>query len=150
MFIRLLFFAYRIYCFIFRPVRTGVRVMMIENGKVMLVRQTYMPGWFMPGGGLKRGEALEQAARREAKEETGAELGELKLLGVYTNFTEWKTDHNIVFICKDFKITGNPDNEIAEAHSFHLNELPEGLWPGHRHRLEEYQAGITNPQFGEW
>jgi ADP-ribose pyrophosphatase YjhB (NUDIX family) len=84
MFIRLLFSAYRVYCFIFRPVRTGVRVMMIQNGKVMLVRQTYMPGWFMPGGGLKRGETLEQAARREAKDEIGAELGELKLLGVYT------------------------------------------------------------------
>jgi 8-oxo-dGTP pyrophosphatase MutT (NUDIX family) len=150
MFIRLLYFAYRVHCFIFRPVRTGVRVMMIENRKVMLIRQTYMPGWFMPGGGLKRGETLEQAARREAKEETGAELGDLKLLGVYTNFTEWKTDHNIVFICKDFKITGNPDNEIAETHSFHLHELPEGLWPGHRHRLEEYQRGIANPQFGEW
>ena len=68
MYIRLLYFAYRIYCFLFRPVRMGVRVMMIRDNKVTLVRQTYMPGWFMPGGGLKRGETLEQAARREAFE----------------------------------------------------------------------------------
>jgi len=150
MFIRLLYYAYRIYCFIFRPVRTGVRVMMIQNGKVMLVRQTYMPGWFMPGGGLKRNETLEHAARRESYEETGAELGDIKLMGVYTSFTEWKTDHNIVFLCEDFEITGKSDKEIAEAYAFPLNELPKGLWPGHRRRLEEYQAGMANPQFGEW
>jgi len=138
------------YCFIFRPIRTGVRVMMIQNGKVQLVRQTYMPGWFMPGGGLKRGETLEQAARREAFEETGAELGNLQLMGGYTNFTEWKTDHNIVFTCTDYRISGKPDSEIAEVRAFPLNELPEGLWPGHRRRLEEYRAGDAIPQFGEW
>jgi 8-oxo-dGTP pyrophosphatase MutT (NUDIX family) len=150
MFIRLLYHVYRVYCFIFRPVRTGVRVMMIEKGRAWLVRQTYMPGWFMPGGGLQRGETLEQAARREAYEETGAELGEMKLMGVYTSFTDWKTDHNIVFFCENFKFTGKPDNEIAEARAFAFNELPEALWPGHRRRLEEYQAGTANPLFGEW
>ncbi|MFN8411172.1 MAG: NUDIX domain-containing protein [Anaerolineales bacterium] len=150
MFIKILYFGYRTYCFFLRPIRMGVRVMMIQNQKVTLIRQTYMPGWFMPGGGLKRGETLEEAARREAYEETGAELGSLKLMGTYTSFKDWKTDHNIVFICEDFKITGKPDKEIAEIKTFALNELPEGLWPGHLRRLSEYQAGIENPQFGEW
>jgi 8-oxo-dGTP pyrophosphatase MutT (NUDIX family) len=150
MYIRLLYIGYRAYCFIFRPIRAGVRVMMIKENKVWLVRQTYMPGWFMPGGGLKRGETLEQAARREAHEETGAELGELRLMGAYSSFLDWKTDHNLVFICEDFKITGVPDHEIAEARAFPLNELPDGLWPGHLRRLEERKAGLTNPQFGEW
>jgi 8-oxo-dGTP pyrophosphatase MutT (NUDIX family) len=150
MFIRILFVGYRIYCFIFRPIRMGIRVMMIQDDKVLLVRQTYLPGWFMPGGGLKRGETLEQAARREAREETGASLGEMKLMGAYTTFENWKTDHNIVFISKDFTFTGEHDSEIAEMRFFALNDLPEGLWPGHRHRLEEARAGIENPQFGEW
>jgi len=150
MYIHLLYLGYRVFCFIFRPVRAGVRVMMIQGDRVWLVRQTYMPGWFMPGGGLKRGETLEQAARREAYEETGAVLGPLKLLGIYTSFKDWKTDHNILFICEDFKITGIPDNEIAEARAFPLHELPDGLWPGHRRRLKEREAGLANPQFGEW
>jgi ADP-ribose pyrophosphatase YjhB (NUDIX family) len=148
--IRFLYFGYRVFLFIFRPVRMGVRVMMIQNNRVLLVRQTYIPGWFMPGGGLKRGETLEQAARREAREETGAELGEVHLMGVYTSFKEMKTDHNIVFICTDFTMSGEHDSEIAEVRFFELNELPEGLWPGHRRRLEEYRAGIKNPAFGEW
>jgi 8-oxo-dGTP pyrophosphatase MutT (NUDIX family) len=149
MLIKLIYYGFRIYCFFFRPVRVGVRAMMIQDGKVWLVRQTYMPGWFMPGGGVKRGETLEAATRREALEETGAVLGELKLLGAYTNFTEWKTDHNIVFICHEFEFKGKPDAEIAELRTFPLNELPGDLWPGHRRRLEEYQSGAL-PQFGEW
>lgn len=150
MHIKLLYLAYRIYCFLFRPVRMGVRVMMIQENKVTLIRQTYMPGWFMPGGGLKRGETLEQAARREAYEETGAELGEITFMGAYTSFRDWKTDHNLVFVCHDFKITGKPDGEIAEVKNFPVDQLPEGLWPGYQRRLEEYKLGKVNPQFGEW
>ena len=150
MYIRLLYFCFRVYCFIFRPVRVGVRVMMIKDDQVLLVRQTYIPGWFMPGGGLKRGETLEQAARREAREEVGAELTDIQFMGAYTGFKEWKTDHNIVFISQDFTMNGRHDREIAEVCFFHLNDLPEGLWPGHRRRLEEVQARMEHPQFGEW
>jgi 8-oxo-dGTP pyrophosphatase MutT (NUDIX family) len=40
-------------------------------GKVVLVRLTYAPGWRVPGGGRKRGEAPEQAMLRELREEIG-------------------------------------------------------------------------------
>jgi 8-oxo-dGTP pyrophosphatase MutT (NUDIX family) len=150
MFLRLLYIGFRIYCFIFRPIRIGVRMMMTQDNKVWLVRHTYIPGWFMPGGGVKRDETLEQAARREAFEETGAKLGEVTLMGAYTSFLDWKTDHGIVFICKDFTIIGRPDGEIAEVRTFSLHELPLDLWPSHRLRLEEYAANIPQPQFGEW
>jgi len=150
MLIHLLYIGFRIYCFLFRPIRMGVRTMMIQDDKVWLVRHTYIPGWFMPGGGLKRGETLEQAARRETYEETGAQLNKVTLLGAYTSFVDWKTDHGIVFLCKDFTITGQPDDEIAEVQAFSLNKLPDDLWPSHRLRLQEIAAGVSQPQFGEW
>jgi len=150
MVIRFLYLGFKIYCFIFRPVRMGVRALMIQGGKVWLVRHTYVRGWFLPGGGPKRGETLEHAARREALEETGAELGEMTLMGVYTNFVQWKTDHSIVFICKDFKITGRPDGEIAEMRAFSLDDLPADVFSSHRLRLDEYRAGRVIPSFGEW
>lgn len=148
--IRLLYFGYRIYCFFFRPRTLGVRVMLIQNGKVLLVRQTYMPGWFMPGGGVKRGETLEQAVRREAHEEVGAQMGELKLLGAYTHFGERKSDHNVLFLCTDFTLSGKPDKEIAEIQFFPFDSLPDELFPAHRRRVEEYRDGREIPQFGEW
>ena len=150
MFLRLAYLAFKVYLFLFRPIRMGVRVMMIQDNKVLLVRQTYLSGWFMPGGGLKRGETLEQTARREAREEVGADLGEIKLLGVYTNFKELKTDHNIVFVSNDFTLSGKHDREVAELRFFALDNLPKNLWPGHRRRLEEYRAGSEHPAFGEW
>lgn len=150
MYLKLLYLAYKIFCFIFRPVRTGVRVMMLEDDKVWLIRHTYLSGWFLPGGGLKRNETLDQAARREAYEETGAELKELTLIGVFTSFIQWKTDHAIVFLCRDFKITGRSDNEIAEMRLFALDELPADTFPLHRRLLESYRSGRIPANFGEW
>ena len=124
--------------------------MMIKDEQVLLIRHTYQPGWFMPGGGVKRGETLEQAARREAQEEVGAELGELTLLGIYTHIGDFRTDHNILFLCCDFTLDGTHDSEIAETRFFALNDLPENLALGHRRRLEEYRAGTPVLQFGEW
>lgn len=147
---RLVYLAYRIYCFIFRPLTLGVRVMMIQNDQVLLVRQTYINGWFMPGGGVKRGETLDQAARREAHEETGATLNNLRLVGAYTNFKEWKSDHNILFLSTDFTISGEHDFEIAEIRFFSLDALPADLLSGHRQRLEQYWDRKPLDPFGEW
>lgn len=147
---RLLYIGFRIYCFLFRPKALGVRVMLLKDGQVLLVRQTYLPGWFMPGGGVKRGETLEQAARREAYEEIGAQMGALTLLGAYTHFGEHKSDHNVLFQCTDFTYSGKQDREIAEARFFPLDDLPDGLMPGHRQRLEEVHSGAAITPFGEW
>jgi 8-oxo-dGTP pyrophosphatase MutT (NUDIX family) len=148
--LRLVYLAYKVYCFIFRPLTLGVRVMLIQDGQVLLVRHTYIDGWFMPGGGVKRGETLEQAARREAYEEVGAKLNQISLMGAYSNFIELKSDHNILFFSNDFTWNGRHDSEIAEVCFFPLDKLPEKLWPGHRLRLEEYRAGLKHEQFGEW
>ena len=128
----------------------GVRIMMIHDNEVWLIRHTYLPGWFMPGGGIKRHETLEQAAYREAREETGAELQEVSLLGVFSSFVQWKTDHTTVFLCKDFKITGKSDGEIAEMRSFPLDALPENTFASHRKLLEAYQKNGFTDRFGEW
>ncbi|MFN8380402.1 MAG: NUDIX domain-containing protein [Anaerolineales bacterium] len=150
MYFKILYFGFKVYCFIFRPVRMGVRVVLLQDNNVWLIRHTYLSGWFLPGGGLKRNETLEQAARREAKEETGAELGGVTLLGIFSSFIQWKTDHTAVFLCKDFKITGKSDGEIAEMRLFPLKSLPDATFSSHRKLLDAYQKDGSSGMFGEW
>ena len=66
---KIIFLLARIYWKIFRPLTWGVRLMLIKNDEIVLVRHTYRDGWFLPGGGLKRRETFTAAARREAHEE---------------------------------------------------------------------------------
>jgi 8-oxo-dGTP pyrophosphatase MutT (NUDIX family) len=150
MYFKLLHLGFKIYCFIFRPIRMGVRVMLIRDNEVCLIRHTYLNGWYMPGGGIKRNETLEQAARREAFEETGAELNDVSLLGVFSSFIQWKTDHTAVFLCRDFKITGKSDGEIAEIRLFPLNALPDNTFSSHRKLLDAYRKDGSPNKFGEW
>jgi 8-oxo-dGTP diphosphatase len=42
-----------------------------ENGSILLVRLVYRDGWGLPGGLIKRGEAIDACARREVAEEVG-------------------------------------------------------------------------------
>lgn len=65
-------------------VRVAGRVLLVDRlGRVLLLSgvDPDLPDegewWFTPGGGVEQGESVEQAARREAREEVGIELGEL-------------------------------------------------------------------------
>lgn len=140
----LLTFAYhanRVRCFLLRPLSIGVKLILVQDGKIVLVQHSYQPGWHIPGGGVKRGETLEQAARREAREELGATLNHLRLQGLYTHFGENKSDHLVMFVCEDFTLTGQGDAEIERLGFFSVRNLPKGLSRASRRRVEEYLQG---------
>lgn len=64
--------------------KVGVGVILIKNDQVLLVQRANPPGagkWSLPGGKQKLGETAQDAARRELREETGLECGELILAG---------------------------------------------------------------------
>jgi ADP-ribose pyrophosphatase YjhB (NUDIX family) len=116
----------------------------------LLIRHTYRPGWYLPGGGVDKGESLEDAARREAEEEANASVGRLELLGVYTNFGEHKSDHVAIFHTRDFTIGEfTPNNEIAEREWFEIGALPEGVSPATVRRLREITSD-SGPIAGKW
>jgi ADP-ribose pyrophosphatase YjhB (NUDIX family) len=132
-----------------RPITVGVRGLLIREGTALLVKHTYGEAWYLPGGGVKRGETLEEALRRELGEEVGAQLGQVDLFGVYSNFGEGKSDHVVVYLCTDFTVTGETDREIERLGFFGLEDLPGGVSGGTRLRIAEYLRD-TGPYFGLW
>lgn len=166
-----------------RPVTLGVRLILVAGDSspdmsfvrtfgtkgssgILLVQHTYQPYWFLPGGRIERYETPEAAARREAAEEVGATLGDLRLFGLYANFYEYKSDHIVVFACEDFTLTepgdgmptsfeGRPTSrmtrfEIAQRAFFDITHLPEDISPGCGRRVREYLQAPAWPIVGDW
>jgi 8-oxo-dGTP pyrophosphatase MutT (NUDIX family) len=141
--LKLAYAGWKFYASIFRPVTLGVRALVLnDQGHVLLIRHTYAPGWFMPGGGVGRDETLEAATARELYEEAGIRaIGDMNLVGAYANFLQLKSDHVIVYEVPEWEEAGDAphaDFEIAEAGFFPPDALPEGTTPGTRQRLDEY------------
>jgi 8-oxo-dGTP pyrophosphatase MutT (NUDIX family) len=132
------------------PITLGVRLLLTMDDRVMLVKHTYQRCWYMPGGRVKKWETLEQAARREAQEELGAKLGDLRLYGMYTSFFEHKSDHVAVFVCEEFNMSGETDAEIERFADFHFDALPDDISPGCLRRIEEYRREPAAVRAGHW
>ena len=114
---------------------------MTSKGKILLVRHTYIDGWYLPGGGVKPHEGLREAAQRELLEEVGLVCGETSLFGVYESQAEGKRDLIFIFQGEVVSEQGAKEGEIEEWKWFDLQSLPEGVSPGTKRRIEEYQSG---------
>jgi ADP-ribose pyrophosphatase YjhB (NUDIX family) len=133
-----------------RPITVGVRLLVLNGDDVLLIRHTYQPGWFMPGGGLKRNETLEEAARRELREETGLGAATMELAGLFTNVAEGKTDHVVVFRAVASGSPASDSPEIAECRWFPRSALPEGTGSGTRRCIERLSAPGAPVVVGRW
>ena len=121
----------------------GVRAIVEDaDGRVLLVRHTYVKGWHLPGGGVERGEPCLEALRRELIEEGGVILrNNARLTGVYSNHASFRNDHVLVYhVPADSWDPGTPTawGEIAEISWFTMEDLPDTTTQGTRQRLAEF------------
>jgi len=130
----------------------GVRVIVVDERRVVLVSHWYAPwAWTLPGGGVNRGEIPEQAAIREVKEETGFSVHSLAgEIGRYRG-TWGRGDMVVVYYTGDFEgsLTLTPNREIMARSWFDIDNLPEELSPANRRRIEAYRAGVRGEE-GQW
>ena len=147
--IRYVYQASHMLWLLLKPVSAGVRLLMIRDNQILLVKHVYEPYWYIPGGAVERSETLEEAVRREALEEAGATLNDLHLFGAYTNLERGKCDHVIVYLSQDFDLSCQSDDEIEFCQFFPLVALPENMSPGSENRIREYLAGSTS-NYGAW
>lgn len=127
----------------------GVRVLVISQNKILLVKHWYNGMYVMPGGGIKKSETPEYAGIREVKEETGFEINQLDyLLGVYSNTTGGKNDtvYCYVILLEEKPLVQNKFNiEIADLDWFDIDALPASISSSTKKRIQEYQNHeITN------
>ena len=135
-----------------RAVTIGVRAAAFDEiGRVFLVRHSYVPGWYLPGGGVEPGETVEEALNRELMEEGGIEpAAAADLFGVYLNRTVSARDHVVLFVCRDCRQVRKPripNLEIIDAGFFAPDALPDGATEGTRRRLAELTGA---PRSAEW
>lgn len=121
------------------PVPTVDIIIETPKGIVLIERKNPPHGWAIPGGFVDYGESLEDAARREALEETSLVVTLKNLLYVYSQPQRDPRQHTIsaVFIAKAKGIPRAAD-DAKNLHVFSLSQLPKELAFDHAQILRDY------------
>ena len=122
----------------------GVRGLVVNGeGQVLLIEHTYMPGWYMPGGGVEKGETCEQSVIRELHEEAGIRVeGRPALVSVHSNHVRFPGDHVLIYRIGDWEpCPATSVGEIAEIRWFAPDALPADTTPSTRKRIAEALGG---------
>ena len=119
-----------------------------EQGRLLLMKRSDSGCWGPPGGAVELGEAVETAARREVREETGLELDELTLFGVFSGpelfyrYPNGDEVYNvtIVYLTRIPRGAVRLNGEHTEWRWFATAEIPEDLSPPIRPVIEQFKT----------
>jgi ADP-ribose pyrophosphatase YjhB (NUDIX family) len=122
------------------PIPTVDIIIELEDKGIILIKRKNPPyGWAIPGGFVDYGESLEDAAKREAKEETSLDVELIKQFHTYSDPKRDDRFHTIstVYIAK---AKGEPkaEDDAAEFGVFKEDNLPEPIVFDHKEILKDY------------
>ena len=131
------------------PVDFGVHAIVEQAGKVVLIRQTYSPGWKFPSGGVNCREPAAHAILRELREEIGlTRSSPPELFGIYTRKIFLSTNVIALYRVRDAEFSFKPNFEVRALIWADSAAPPPGTLPGVRRRLAELTG--QNPQSLYW
>ena len=126
--------------------RVGVGAMIVHNGRVLMAQRVsgQRPGWYgWVGGRLEFGETLQDCARREAREEAGIEITNLRLLCISSIIVEdqhWIDVEFLADIAEGEPHAAAPD-ELIDWDWYPLDQLPGPIFEPANRALESYRTG---------
>ncbi|WP_430510835.1 NUDIX hydrolase [Gottfriedia solisilvae] len=123
-----------------RPlIMTGANVILLDSKKRLLLQlRKDNNSWGLPGGALEMGETLEEAAKRELKEETGLVAMSLKLFNIfsgeefYYKYPHGDEVYNVIatYICTEYQgVMEIEETEVQDLRFFDFNDLPSNISP---------------------
>lgn len=110
----------------------------IKEGKVLMVKNRKYNNWTLPGGGVEKGETLEQAAHREVWEETGLIVKIGSLLKVNEAFRQKENNHVLFFTFSAEVLEG----EIGVQDAGGILEVEWKDFPFANEAMPYYEGGI--------
>ena len=134
-----------LFWFVRRPRTFGAHALALTpEGKAILVRLRYAPGWRLPGGGRGENEDPREAVLRELREEIGLiSHGEVRLVGELEETPDFKRDLASLLVVRDVRY--RPPRwswEIEAIVEAALEDLPPGLSPRAAAWLEALRGNL--------
>lgn len=119
----------------------SIDAVIIKDGKVLLIQRGVEPNkgfWGTPGGHVDWDESVEDAVRREVKEETNLDVTSMKLVGVYSDPKRHpKQVINLVHLVHVADGALQHGDDTTDAQWFDLNHLPEQMALDHRQNISD-------------
>ncbi|MBI4257503.1 MAG: nucleotide sugar dehydrogenase [Thaumarchaeota archaeon] len=121
----------------------SVNAIIQEKNRILLVKRKNTPfknQWSLPGGYVEYGETVENALKREIKEECGLYIDSLNLLEVYSSPERHPSKH-VVTLCYSANTSGgklSKVDEVSSARFFRINEIPETLAFDHTQMINDF------------
>lgn len=122
------------------PLLTVDIIIQLPGERIVLIERKNPPfGWALPGGFVDYGESLEDAARREAREETSLDVFDLRQFRAYSD-PERDPRHHTVTVVFTAKAEGVPaaGDDAKKVKVFELGHLPQNMAFDHGKILEDY------------
>lgn len=121
------------------PLLTVDVIIRFRGGIVLIERKNPPPGWALPGGFVDVGESVEEAAVREAREETNLDVRLIEQFHVYSDPKRDPRFHtaSVVFIGEGTGILEGRD-DARRAAVFTLTDLPEVMAFDHGRIVKDY------------
>lgn len=124
--------------------RVGAFAIIERDGHYLLARRRDIGWWNLAGGGMEYGETVEEALRREVREEVGVDVEIERVVGIYSKPQKSEVVMTFLAHLADSGATPGTSDEVSEVAWFAPDDLPDKLLPKHRQRLEDALLDATH------